>query len=149
LDVYDYHRFHFPISGTIKEIMKIEGNYAVGGSINWSEKEKKYLLDSSIPSWESIETRALVVLENEIYGLIAILPVGMMPVCSIEFEPGLKVGKKVKKGEMIGTFLFGGSDFVIIFNENVDFKLTVEKNKNGEFKHLLMGEKLGELYVKK
>ena len=149
LDVYDYHRFHFPISGTIKEIMKIEGNYAVGGSINWSEKEKKYLLDSSIPSWESIETRALVVLENEIYGLIAILPVGMMPVCSIEFEPGLKVGKKVKKGEMIGTFLFGGSDFVIIFNENVDFKFTVEKNKNGEFKHLLMGEKLGELYVKK
>ena len=149
LDVFDYHRFHFPISGTIKEIMKIKGNYAVGGSINWNEKEKKYLLDSNVPSWESIETRALIVLENDIYGLIAILPVGMMPVSSIEFEPGLKVGKKVKKGEMMGTFLFGGSDFVIIFNDNVDFKFIVEKNKNGDFKHLLMGEKLGELYVKK
>ena len=50
---------------------------------------------------------------------------------------------------MFGTFLFGGSDFIIVFNDNVEFKLTAEKNENGEFKHLLMGEKLGELYVKK
>ena len=148
LDVFDYHRFHFPISGTVKEIIKIEGNFAVGGSINWNEKEKKYLLDSHIPSWESIETRALIILENKMFGLIAILPVGMMPVSSIEFERNLKVGKKVKKGEMFGTFLFGGSDFIIVFNDNCEFKLTAEKNENGQFKHLLMGEKLGELYVK-
>lgn len=30
LDVYDYHRFHFPVSGTIKEVRMIEGDTALG-----------------------------------------------------------------------------------------------------------------------
>ena len=82
-------------------------------------------------------------METQEYGLVALLPIGMMPVTSINFTEGVKVGAEVKKGDELGWFLFGGSDYVILFQEKVAFSLTPEV-----FSHQLMGEELGRLIKK-
>lgn len=66
----------------------------------------------------------------------------MSQVASVNFTPGLKVGDKVKKGDELGYFLFGGSDFVLVFQKDADFALTSPKEGN-EGSHILMGERLG------
>jgi len=149
LDVNDYHRFHFPVGGTIKEVRIIQSDDAVGGRISWDAKSGKYGLDANTPGWQNIETRGCVIIETKQYGLVALLPIGMSQVSSINFEKNVKVGNTFKKGDMLGYFLFGGSDFVMLFQRKVDFTLTVPKESDGSFKHLLMGEKYGVIRVKK
>jgi phosphatidylserine decarboxylase len=41
--------------------------------------------------------------------------------------------------------LFGGSDFVMLFQSKVDFKLTVPQESKKTYKHVLMGETYGKL----
>lgn len=140
LNVYDYHRYHFPMSGTVVEKNIIEGDYAVGGNITWDNNRKEYIIDCDTPGWQSIETRGCVVIDSPEFGKVALLPIGMMPVTSINWTDNVVTGSKVTKGDELGYFLFGGSDFVILFQKGV--KLTPEVK---EFSHQLMGEKLGTL----
>jgi hypothetical protein len=72
------------------------------------------------------------------YGLVAMLPIGMSQISSINFDETLKVGDKVKKGDHLGWFLFGGSDIVYLFQKGITFNLATTN-------HLLQGEKLGSL----
>jgi phosphatidylserine decarboxylase len=145
LDVNDYHRFHTPVEGTVKEVRLISADDAVGGIISWDPKARKYLLDASSPGWQNIETRGCVILETPAYGLVALLPIGMSQVSSVNFEATIKPGATLKKGDMLGYFLFGGSDFVILFQQGVRFNLTVPPAADGTYAHVLMGEKYGEL----
>lgn len=138
LDVNDYHRYHFPVSGTIKEIRKIRAIDVAGGITIWDDDAKRYRLECDIPGWQMIETRGLVVIETENYGLVAVLPIGMSQISSINFVDGLKVGDKVKKGDEMGWFLFGGSDIVCLFQEEAGFQLATTS-------HILQGELLGHL----
>ena len=149
LDVNDYHRYHFPISGTIKEVRIILSDDAAGGITTWDAKLKRYVLDSNTPGWQNIETRGCVIIETKQYGLVALLPIGMSQVSSVNFENTVKVGNTAKKGDMLGYFLFGGSDFVLLFQSKVDFKLIVPQEGNGSYKHVLMGEEYGKLTIKK
>ena len=149
LDVYDYHRFHFPIGGIIKEVRIIKSDVAVGGITTWDAKTKRYVLDSNTPGWQNIETRGCVIIDTGQYGLVALLPIGMSQICSINFEDTVKVGNAVKKGDMLGCFLFGGSDFILLFQSKVDFKLTAPKESSRTYKHVLMGEEYGKLTTRK
>ncbi len=149
LDINDYHRYHFPIGGTIKEVRIILSDDAAGGITKWNAEFKKYVLESKIPGWQNVETRGCVIIENEKYGLVALLPIGMSQISSVNFEDTVKVDKTVWKGDMLGYFLFGGSDFVMLFQNKVDFKLTVPQDDNNNYKHLLMGEEYGMLTQKK
>lgn len=45
LGVNDYHRYHFPVGGVIREVCLIPHDDAVGGRIAWDSKRKKYILD--------------------------------------------------------------------------------------------------------
>ena len=144
LDVNDYHRYHFPIDGTILEVRKIPGTNAAGGVTVWDNDSKRYVLEDTIPGWQMIETRDCVILDTE-YGLVAILPIGMSQICSCNWEDTVKVGAKVKRGDPMGYFLFGGSDIVMIFQDKVDFKLLVNEDKKGGLQHVLMGEAYADL----
>lgn len=53
----DYHRYHFPLDGVIKELRVIPGEDALGGSITWEPQLQQYVVDCSVPGWQSIETR--------------------------------------------------------------------------------------------
>lgn len=128
------------MAGKVKEVNIIEADYAVGGTITWNKETKKYDLFCDTPGWQSIETRGCVILETPDYGVVALLPIGMMPVTSINWVPEVKVDAEVTKGQELGYFLFGGSDFVILFQKGVNFEL-----KPKPFSHQLMGEELGHL----
>ncbi|MEE9361382.1 MAG: phosphatidylserine decarboxylase [Cellulophaga sp.] len=70
----------------------------------------------------------------------------MWPVSSVNFEDNLQVGSKVSKGDMLGYFLFGGSNFITIFQDKAHFVLDApKKEKNDKYQHQLMGERLGSL----
>ncbi len=144
LNANDYHRYHFPLSGVIREIRLIPGDDALGGTITWEPDLQQYVVDCSVPGWQSIETRGLVILDTKTHGLVAVMPIGMSQVASVNFTEGLKVGDHVEKGDELGYFLFGGSDFVLVFQKEANFQLTSPK-EGEEWSHILMGEKLGEL----
>ena len=60
----------------------------------------------------------------------------MWPVSSVNFEDNLQVGSEVLKGDMLGYFLCGGSDFITIFQEKAQFVLDApKKEKNNTYKH--------------
>ena len=149
LDVNDYHLYHFPVGGTIKEVRIIQSDDAVGGYLTWDSKSRKYILDANTPGWQNIETRGCVIIETKHYGLVALLPIGMSQICSVNFENSVKVGSTVKKGDMLGYFLFGGSDFVMLFQKKVDFALTAPKESSSSNKHILMGEEYGRVTLRK
>ena len=139
LDVNDYHRYHFPISGTIVEMNKISALDAAGGITEWDEESGRYVLLSQVFGWQSIETRDCIILDTE-YGLVAILPIAMSQVSSCNFNENLKVGDYVEKGDELGYFLFGGSDIVMVFQSGVEFNIVVPEDGNGGYEHILMGE---------
>ncbi|MBU3927402.1 MAG: phosphatidylserine decarboxylase [Bacteroidetes bacterium] len=145
LNVQDYHRYHFPVGGIIKEVRIINDEEAVGGIITWDAANERYMLNDSIPGWQAIETRGCVIIDTEDFGLVALLPIGMSQVCSVNWETNITVGTRVNKGDMLGYFLFGGSDFVMIFQKDAGFVLETSKTPdNGQsYPHLLMGEKYG------
>lgn len=147
LNVNDYHRYHFPLSGTIKEAKIIQGINPTGGQLWWDQENNRYAFNPTAKTgWQSVETRGCVILETNEYGLVALMPIGMAAVGSVNFEENITPGTTVKKGDMLGHFAFGGSDFIMIFQEGVSFTLDAPKKDDGNsYKHLLMGEHLGFL----
>ncbi|WP_218961236.1 phosphatidylserine decarboxylase [Desulfobotulus mexicanus] len=146
LDVNDYHRYHFPVSGVIRHIGIIKQDNAAGGITYWDPEIGKYILESINPGWQNIQTRGVVIIDTEEYGLVAVIPVGMSQVSSVNFEESINPGDAVRKGDPLGYFLFGGSNIIFLFQSKVEFKLSVPKEACGtEYKHLLMGEEYGKL----
>ena len=149
LDTNDYHRYHFPVSGTIVELRKIPGVNGAGGITVWDAKNSRYVLEDTTPGWQMIETRDCVVLDTEEYGLVAILPIGMSQICSCNWEKDLAVGDVVEKGDPMGYFLFGGSDIVMVFQSCVDVSLVCPQGETKDaFQHVLMGEPYAKLVPK-
>lgn len=141
LDVNDYHRYHAPVDGTLRELRKIPGVAAGGGYTLWDDEEKLYYYSNDM-GFQMVETRSCAIIENEEYGLVAMLPVGMSQICSCNWIPSLHVGQTLHRGDEMGYFLFGGSDVVLIFQRGVE----VELLHMGE--HLLMGEAYANLKKK-
>ena len=139
LDVNDYHRYHFPVSGTIKEVRKIKAVNGVGGITVWNPDTQRYILECATPGWQMIETRDCLIIDTEDYGLVAILPIGMSQICSCNWEETVQSGAVVQKGDPMGYFLFGGSDIVMVFQEGVEVNMLCEPDGDG-YAHILMGE---------
>ena len=146
LDLQDYHRYHFPLSGIVKEVRIIPEQNGAGGIVTWDSINNRYAYNILDLGWQSVETRGCVILETEEFGLVALLPIGMAQVCSVNFEENIKVGVRVAKGDMLGYFLFGGSDFIMIFQKKAGFVLDAPKSEDSQaYRHLLMGERIAYL----
>ncbi|HEY7641601.1 MAG TPA: phosphatidylserine decarboxylase [Steroidobacteraceae bacterium] len=146
LDVGDYHHYHFPVSGIVKELAVIPGSEVAGGYITWDAAHRRYAFDPTSIGWQSLETRGSVIVDTGQFGLVALLPIGMSPVSSVNFDPALKQGVRVRKGDRLGHFLFGGSDFVMVFQAGYTLTADSPRDKSGRgYSHVLMGERLGSL----
>jgi phosphatidylserine decarboxylase len=141
LNVFDYHRYHFAVGGKVKEKKIIQQNVAL--EVKWSKEKQEYIpIDSE--GWQFTQTRGYVIVDTGEYGLVALIPMGMAQVSSVNFEDDVKVGSTHQKGDMLGNFLFGGSDFIMLFQEKAGFELMVQKEEdNKTYKHILMGVKYG------
>ncbi len=143
LNVNDYHRYHFPVGGTVKEISKIQQNVAL--EVTWNAETGRYEPVVST-GWQFAQTRGVVIVDTGNTGLVALIPMGMAMVSSVQFEDVVKAGSNHAKGAMLGNFLFGGSDFVMVFQQQADFTLAAPQEPDGEgYAHLLMGAAYGTI----
>lgn len=132
LNYDDYHRYHFPVSGQVEAVYKIPYANAVGGVVYWDDEQKLYVLESNSLSWQSVETRGCVLIKTD-HGMVAVIPVGMGQVSSVNFLDDVKPGAIVKKGDELGYFLFGGSDCVMLFEGGSGFCLTAPEGGSGSY----------------
>ncbi|MBQ0006927.1 MAG: phosphatidylserine decarboxylase, partial [Alistipes sp.] len=134
-----------PLSGTIKEIEVIAGDDAAGGITVWDKESGNYILECETPGWQMIETRGRIILETPEFGLVALLPIGMSQVSSVNFESHLHPESVVRKGDLMGWFDMGGSDFVLLFQKGVKLDLQVPYDKDGTYQHMYQGNAIGTL----
>jgi phosphatidylserine decarboxylase len=120
LNVTDYHRYHSPVSGTIKKCYVVQGNYYalapdyIDRTVAADSEEITSIIEAQ--SYLSIvATRALVFIEadNKDIGLMCFIAVGMVDVSSCEIT--VQDGQRVNKGDPLGSFHFGGSTHCLVF----------------------------------
>ena len=133
LYIDDYHRYHVPVAGTVREVRNISGKVYMDvfreddGTLN--------VVDGD--TYQFNQERGLVVIESPEVGLVAVLPIGMAYVSSVNLTT--EVGAELRKGDQFGYFMFGGSDIVMVFQDR-NVVLDAEVGKK-----YLQGQRLGEL----
>jgi phosphatidylserine decarboxylase len=123
LRTFDYHRWHAPAAGTVLEARVIQGRAWLDVRVETATVDGRAI--NSIEAVEGtgyqfLQTRGLVVLQTAA-GLVACLPVGMAQVSSVVITA--EVGSVLHKGEEMGYFQFGGSDFVMVFEAGCRVRL--------------------------
>ena len=116
LSAKSYHRWHSPVSGTIKKVAVVDGTYysetlAEGYDPSGPNDSQGYITEMA--------TRALIFIEadNPAIGLMCVVPVGMAEVSSCDVT--VSEGQHVAKGDQLGMFHFGGSTHCLIFGPQV------------------------------
>lgn len=136
LDIFDYHRFHAPCDGTVLECKTIPGIHAGGGVIVWDEEQGRYRYDQpGVTDFQMHETRGVLVMDTPDFGKIALVAVGVQQVSSVQWtHPSLAnrkslienrkslianrkslIENRIRQGDELGCFRFGGSDIVLLF----------------------------------
>jgi phosphatidylserine decarboxylase len=135
LSAKNYHRWHSPVTGTIRRFQKVPGTYYAEAA---SER-----FDSAGPTNSQgyiahVATRALIFIEADYsgIGLMCFVAVGMVEVSSCvlvdrEGKP-LEEGQKVEKGDQLGYFQFGGSTHCLVFRPGVISEFATEAIPQGE-----------------
>ena len=108
LDVNDYHRFHVPVGGVVKEVRKIPGN----AMMDVIRKPDGTFDAVDGTGYQFTQDRGLIVIDSPL-GLVAVLPIGMAQVSSVNLT--VTAGTPLVKGDEVGFFSFGGSDIVTLF----------------------------------
>jgi phosphatidylserine decarboxylase precursor len=133
LYIDDYHRYHVPVAGTVKELRKISGKVYMDvfrepdGTLN--------VVDGD--TYQFNQERGLIVIDSPDVGLVAVLPIGMAYVSSVNLTT--EVGAELRKGDQFGYFMFGGSDIVTVFQDR-NVVLDAEVGRK-----YLQGQRLGSL----
>jgi phosphatidylserine decarboxylase len=127
LSALSYHRWHSPVSGTIRKAYVVNGTY-------YLENLFQGFFDPAGPDpagpnnsqafLTAVATRALIFIEadNPAIGLMCVMPVGMAEVSSCQIT--VKEGDHVNKGDPLGMFHFGGSTHCLIFRPGVNLQFT-------------------------
>lgn len=126
----NYHRWHAPVDGTIVEARIING-------LMFSELHVEgFDPDAGILSQgyeTAVNTRGLIIIQSDDpkTGLVCVIPIGITEISSIRLElkngQPLKKGMKVKKGDELGRFSYGGSTLATVFQPGAISQFTVKK----------------------
>ena len=106
----DYHRWHSPVSGTIESVTEIPGAYY---TVNPQAINEEGTLDVFCENRRSV----MFVRRKETGTKVAIIAVGAMLVGSIRYNPGIEVGREIRRGECLGAFQYGGSTVINLYQE--------------------------------
>ncbi|RFU79500.1 phosphatidylserine decarboxylase [Trichoderma arundinaceum] len=106
LSPQDYHRYHSPVEGEITGYQSLPGDY--------------YQVDPvALQSDVDILTRNrrdYVVIKSKEFGDVLFVAIGATDVGSVQIHAKYqKHGTKVKKGDELGMFQFGGSSIIVAF----------------------------------
>lgn len=130
----DYHRYHFPVDGFVKNDVKIEGEY-----LSVSPYAVKHNIDIYFNN-----KRSYSLIESPIFGNVLMSEVGATMVGSI--IQTYKENTNIVKGQEKGYFEFGGSTVILFFEKDklkIDEDILENSSKGYETK-VLMGEHIGE-----
>ncbi|CAO2648712.1 Nn.00g096610.m01.CDS01 [Neocucurbitaria sp. VM-36] len=106
--------------------------------------------------YQFLQTRGLVIIDNPLLGKVAVLPIGMAQVSSVKLVWTPDAGEsypiypnvRIKKGDEISNFEFGGSDIVLVFEKKACLKILgatglSDDGKETDKQKYLMGMPLG------
>lgn len=128
----DYHRYHFPVSGTTSSSnTKIDGDYYSVNPLALRKKAEIFWLNK----------REYGIIKSADFGDVVMVEVGATMVGSMIQTYS---GTTVKKAEEKGYFKFGGSTVVLLFEKdhiNIDSDLLINTSKGLETT-IKMGEKI-------
>lgn len=102
----DYHRFHFPVSGTIEQSVNIPGCLYTVNPIAVNSKYCNVFTENK---------RVVSIISTADFGKVAFISIGATMVGSISFSK--KEGDYIKKGDEFGYFSFGGSTVICVFEK--------------------------------
>lgn len=122
----DFHRWHAPVDGKIVDGYVLEGTYyavipdagAEIGDPDLVPGDPRGGIIRSQPFLTLAATRAVIFIEadNPLIGLMCFVGLGMCEVSTCELSQKVKNKERVKVGDELGMFHFGGSSHVMIFN---------------------------------
>jgi phosphatidylserine decarboxylase len=116
LSPLSYHRWHSPVSGTVTKAYVKDGTYyAEAGSQGFDPAGPN---DSQAYITE-VATRAVIFIEADSpdIGLMSVLAVGMAEVSTCQITA--HEGQRIRKGDPLGMFHYGGSTHCLIFRPGV------------------------------
>ena len=128
LSPLSYHRWHSPVSGTIRKAYVKDGSYFAEAATHGFDPAGP---NDSQGYITEVATRALVFIEadNPDIGLMCVLAVGMAEVSTCQITA--YEGQRVQKGDQIGMFHFGGSTHCLIFRPGVKLEFDHHGQKPG------------------
>lgn len=129
----DYHRFHSPCDVTIGKPIYIEGEYYTVNPM---------AIRSQLDVFGE-NVRIIIPMKSETFGDFLMIPVGAMMVGSIILT--VNENDKVRKGDEIGYFKFGGSTIILVISQNVvKFDSDLVNNSTEQIETLVsMGMSIG------
>lgn len=134
LSALKYHRWHCPVNGRIVKTAWIPGTYyAESPSMGFETNDPdKAAPNNSQAFITAIAARALVFIEadNPKIGLMCFMAVGMAEVSTCEIT--VKEGSRVRKGDELGMFHFGGSTHCLIFRPETKITFASDYNINDD-----------------
>ncbi|KAL2876292.1 hypothetical protein SGCOL_008466 [Colletotrichum sp. CLE4] len=151
LNTYDYHRQHSPVAGTVVEANVIKGlaylQVIVDPETGKLKPHRSYTSPDaqaqqngdvdgvgsalSMPDeagYQSLQARGCVIIKSPLLGYVAVLPIGMAQVSSVnlKWQPGpgqqypIQPNVDINKGDEISHFEFGGSDIILVFQKDAE-----------------------------
>ncbi|KAK0668965.1 phosphatidylserine decarboxylase-domain-containing protein [Cercophora samala] len=99
----DYHRFHIPVDGIMREPKTIQGEYYTVNPM---------AIRSALDVYGE-NVRIVVPIDSPQFGRVMVICIGAMMVGSTVITK--KEGDEVKRGDELGYFKFGGSTLVVLF----------------------------------
>lgn len=126
LNVNNYHRLHVPVAGKIVYLKHLKSGVRMksGWKADFGKDSPGYYDPRDTADWQFGQTRMVIGIETEDFGLVVISPMGMAQVSGIEKRDWVQKGAMAEKGWEFANFKFGGSDFVVIFEKQADFVTT-------------------------
>ncbi|KAF2087865.1 hypothetical protein K490DRAFT_40649 [Saccharata proteae CBS 121410] len=122
----DYHRFHIPVDGVMREPKTIEGEYYTVNPM---------AIRSALDVYGE-NVRVLVPIDSERHGRVMVICVGAMMVGSTVITR--KAGERVSRAEELGYFKFGGSTILLLFEPGVmQFDDDLVENSQGALETLI------------
>lgn len=159
LNTFDYHRQHAPVAGRVVEANVIQGlaylevlvdpetgklrqrrsyappHHRAAGAAPTRGSTRNGLagtLDApDNAAYQFLQSRGCVIIENDLLGYVAVLPIGIAQVSSVKLAWEPAPGKSypivpdvhIQKGEEISHFEFGGSDIVLVFQKSAQVQI--------------------------
>ncbi|KAK0745217.1 phosphatidylserine decarboxylase-domain-containing protein [Apiosordaria backusii] len=122
----DYHRFHIPVDGIMREPKTIAGEYYTVNPM---------AIRSALDVYGE-NVRIVVPIDSPEFGRVMVICIGAMMVGSTVITK--KEGDEVKRGDELGYFKFGGSTLVVLFEQGrMVFDDDLVDNSNGALETLI------------